>query len=169
MANRIKVTDRARRNFLEGLRRLGNVSAAARGTGVTRKQWYVVRARGIPTDDRPNPDPKDVAFLEEWNAAMDEAIDALEEEARRRAEDGVADYVTYKGELVMVPKDPTKPEDPETNPLVPLIRRQYSDRMMELLLKGHRSELFKERRTHEIGGPIDEETGERRKIQIEFV
>lgn len=61
-----------------------------------------------------------------WDEAVDIATDALEREARRRAVQGWPEPVFHQGRKVGT-------------------IRKYSDRMLEILLKGHRPEKFRER------------------------
>lgn len=68
----------------------------------------------------------DPAFAKLWDEAIDIATDALEAEARRRAVEGWKEPVFHQGKRVGV-------------------IRKYSDRMLEILLKGHRPEKFRER------------------------
>jgi hypothetical protein len=71
-----------------------------------------------------------------WRNAIDEAIDLLEEEAWRRGYHGVDKPIVYKGKVTSTYKE-------------------YSDRMLEILLKAHRKK-FREKHeiTGEDGGPI---------------
>lgn len=80
----------------------------------------------------------DEAFAADWEDAEQEAADNLEREAWRRGVEGVDKPVTYQGEITATFKE-------------------YSDRMLELLLKGHRPEKYKDRReiTGKDGGPIE--------------
>ena len=82
----------------------------------------------------------DEAFSEAWDEAVGIATDALEAEARRRAVEGVQEPVFYQGAVCGH-----------------VVR--YSDRMLELLLRGHRPEVFRDRQSVEHsgkdGGPID--------------
>lgn len=79
-------------------------------------------------------------FSDDWDAAIAEGTDMLESEARRRAVDGYEEPVFYQGEQVGV------------------IRR-YSDRMLELLLKGHLPEKYKDRVQHtgDVGVDVTEQ------------
>jgi len=77
---------------------------------------------------------QDPAFAAAWDDAIDEATDALEAEARRRAVDGHEEYVISMGQIV---------RDPETGK--PLKQKKYSDALTTLLLKAHRPEKFRER------------------------
>lgn len=75
----------------------------------------------------------DEAFAKAWDDALEVSVDALEAEARRRAVEGWEEPVFQGG------KD------------VGTIRR-YSDRMLEILLKGHRPK-FRENQRIEVSGP----------------
>lgn len=116
-----RTTDHARHTFLETLRDTANVSAAARAASVNRRTVYSWRDE--------NPD-----FAADWDEALEEATDALEAEARRRALDGVAKAVFYQGE--------------ECGTV-----QEYSDTLMTLLLKAHRPDKYKERSSNEWSGP----------------
>lgn len=76
----------------------------------------------------------DEAFADSWDEAEQEAADKLEREAWRRAVEGIDKPVTFQGEITATYKE-------------------YSDRMLELLLKAHRPEKFKDRVSSEISGP----------------
>jgi hypothetical protein len=124
MANRTKFTDQARRRFIEVLRGTCNVSEAARSVGVSRGYAYQYKL-----------EHRD--FAEQWDEAEQEAVDAVELEARRRGVEGWEEPVFYKGQQCGT------------------IRR-YSDRMLEILLKGHRPEKYADRKvlTGKDGGPV---------------
>ena len=77
-------------------------------------------------------DPK---FAADWNDAEQEAADKLEREAWRRGVEGVDKPIIYKGEVTDTFKE-------------------YSDRMLEILLKGHRPEKFTERFKQDVTGHI---------------
>lgn len=76
---------------------------------------------------------KDEAFAERWREAEEESADAAESEAWRRGVEGIDKPVFYKGEQVSV-------------------MREYSDRMLELVLKARRPDRFRDNHKHEIGG-----------------
>lgn len=84
----------------------------------------------------------DSAFAQEWDEAEQEAADKLEREAWRRAVDGTDKPVTFQGVITATYKE-------------------YSDRMLEILLKAHRPEKFVEKVRNEHtganGGPIQHE------------
>lgn len=117
--NRTKVTAKKKEKFLDALIETGgNVTRAAELVNLPRKTLYAHRA-------------KDKKFKEDWDRAVDKGVDVLEDEARRRAFEGVQEPVYQKGEL----------KDYVT---------RYSDTLLIFLLKGHRAK-YKER--HEITGP----------------
>ena len=73
----------------------------------------------------------DPEFAELWREAEEIAVDGLEGEARRRAVQGWDEPVYQQGRKVGV-------------------TRRYSDRMLEILLKGHRPK-FRENQTVQVG------------------
>lgn len=76
---------------------------------------------------------EDPDFAVAWNAAVEIATDALEAEARRRGVEGWLEPVfREKGQIGTI--------------------RRYSDRMLEILLKGHRTK-FRENQKLEVSGP----------------
>lgn len=110
--------------FLATLRETGNVRASCEAAGIARSVAYGWRG-------------ENESFKELWVAAIEEAIDLLEEEAWRRGYDGVDKPIVYKGKVTTTYKE-------------------YSDRMLEILLKAHRKK-FREKveLTGEDGGPIN--------------
>lgn len=88
----------------------------------------------------------DEAFRDKWDEAEQEAADRLEREAWRRAVEGVEKPVTFQGAITDT-------------------YREYSDRMLEMLLKAHRPEKFKDRQAHEHTG----KDGEPVKMVIEWL
>lgn len=113
-------TRAARRRFLEVLATTGNVSAAARAVGLARSSAYRLRQ-------------KDAAFAAAWEDAEQEAVDLLEQEARRRALEGVSEPLLGGGKLIR-----------DDDGRIMTIRR-YNDRLLEMLLKAHRPEKFRDR------------------------
>ncbi|HKF95947.1 MAG TPA: terminase [Gammaproteobacteria bacterium] len=113
-------TSRARGIFIDALGQSANISHACRASGISRTQAYSLKE-------------KDPAFAEEWETALDQAVDRLEQEAWRRAVEGYQE-TTESGDRVS-------------------ITHRYSDRMLEILLKGHRPERFVEKRQIEHSGP----------------
>lgn len=115
--------------FIERLRECANVSRAAKGAGVNRRTVY--RERSVSE-----------SFRVEWDDALEEALDYLEEEARRRAYEGTLKPVYQQG--VQVGEI-----------------REYSDTLTIFLLKGGRAEKYAERvkqeHTGKGGGPIQQD------------
>lgn len=118
--------------FLAAFRIKPVIATAAKTVGVHKSTVY---------RDWLGNDPE---FKEAFLQAEAEAIDELVIEARRRALEGVFDYVVSMGKLVMDPDDPTKP----------LTKRVYSDKLMELLLRSHRPELYGNRTAIEHSGSV---------------
>lgn len=102
--------------FLAGLAEYGNVSKAAKRAKVSRAVVYEARS----DDDQ---------FAAAWDVALKQGTEALEDEARRRAFEGVRREkgIYHKG--VMVGKE---------------VIREYSDTLMIFLLKAHKPELYRE-------------------------
>ena len=75
----------------------------------------------------------DPEFAAAWEVAEQVAFDRLEREAWRRAVDGVDKPVTFQGVITDTYKE-------------------YSDRMLEILLKGHRPEKYVEKLRAELTG-----------------
>ncbi|HVZ39480.1 MAG TPA: hypothetical protein VHI13_09395 [Candidatus Kapabacteria bacterium] len=105
--------------FLEVLARSGNVTLACYAAETDRQNAYQLRNR-------------DADFRELWDAALEMAADRLEEEAWRRALEGVERYVVSQGKIVMGPDGK------------PLIEEQYSDMLLDRLLRAHRPEKFRD-------------------------
>ncbi|MDP6775701.1 MAG: hypothetical protein QGI83_02930 [Candidatus Latescibacteria bacterium] len=74
------------------------------------------------------------SFAEAWDDALEEACDVMEQEAYRRAVKGVRRPVYQQAQLVGYV-------------------REYSDGLLQFLLKAHRPERFSERTRHEHSGP----------------
>ena len=113
------------RGFLRALSTTGNVTAACRAAKVPRCSAYKHRE-------------EDPEFAAAWDEALDEAADRLEEEARRRAVEGVLQKKFTKGGEPII--------DPETGEQY--VEHVYSDTLLTLLLKAHRPEKFRERFEH---------------------
>jgi hypothetical protein len=113
----LKFTKTRREAFLTALADTGIVSAAATVAGITRARAYQVRKQ--------DPD-----FASAWEEAEEQAADALEVEAWRRAVDGVPEPMVSAGRVV-------RDDDGQ-----PLAIRRYSDNLLLALLKARRPERF---------------------------
>lgn len=107
--------------FLAAYRRAGTIKAACDAVGVSRNQHYLWYHN----------DPE---YPEKFKAAHQEACEALENEARRRAEDGWDEPVYQGGKQVGTV-------------------RKYSDTLLIFLLKGAMPNKYKERVAQEVSGP----------------
>ena len=107
--------------FLASLAVAGTVTRACRLAGVGRQTAYDFRRR--------DPD-----FAAEWKDALEDACDALELEARKRAMEGVERPVYQGGKLVGH-------------------TREYSDLLLIFLLKANRPEKYRESHKLEVTGP----------------
>ena len=108
--------------FLAALAEGLSVTAATGRANYVRSVVYVRRA-------------KDQDFAAAWDAALEAGTDALEDEARRRAHDGVEEPVHYKGEVCGT------------------IRR-YSDLLLIFLLKARRPDKYRERTSVDHSGTV---------------
>lgn len=103
--------------FLEKLREHANISRAAKDAGISRKTVYKERDNST-------------TFANEWDDALEEGIDYLEEEARRRAFEGVDEPLMFQGIKVGTV-------------------RKYSDTLMIFLLKGRRPDVYGDKLKHQ--------------------
>ena len=124
MAEQQTRTLRAKAAFLRAFAKTGNVFRSAQHAGCGRRTVY----EWLKEDE---------AFKQLYAEAHEDAIDLIEEEARRRGVEGMLEPV-YQGGVK-----------------VGEIRR-YSDALLALYLKGKRPEIFRERHeyTGKDGGPI---------------
>lgn len=112
-----KTTEEFKEAFLLMLGQVPNITAICRLMNVGTEAVRTARK-------------KDPGFDEGVLAAIDEGYDMLEEEARRRAVDGIVEPVFYRGEQVL---------DAKGNPTG---IRKYSDQLLIALLKGYRPKKF---------------------------
>ncbi len=108
--------------MLAALAETGNVSKAAEAAGVGRTTHYLW-AR------------EDPEYARAADSAMETAADVLEEEARRRAHDGVDEPVFYQGEVCGTV-------------------RKYSDTLLIFLLKGAKPDKYRERTSVVVEDPV---------------
>jgi hypothetical protein len=110
---KLKLTKKLQERFLEALADTGSVSTAASVAGTSRTRVYELR-KADPT------------FASAWQDVEEIAVDRLQDEARRRALEGVPERLVSGGRLV---------RDGEGQPIT--IRR-YSDNLLLALIKAHR-------------------------------
>lgn len=109
------------RAFLAAYAECGNITKAAESTGIARQTHY----------DWLRDDPEYPTLFKE---ADEQAGDRLEQEARRRAVEGVSEPVFYQGKQCGT------------------IQR-YSDTLLMFLLKGVRPDKYRENIKQEVSGP----------------
>ena len=120
--------------FIERLKATGNVTLAAAGAGVSRTHVYRARNRNK-------------TFRRRWDEALEQAVDLLAGEARRRAT-GFKRDIWYAGEKVGE-------------------ESVYSDALLMFLLRAHLPQLYRDNVVVEHAGGM-EVTGNR-KVTFEFV
>jgi hypothetical protein len=109
--------------FLAAFRQLGIITSACEISGIGRSTVY-----------RWRDDPE---FEVKFKDAVEEAVDRLEAEARRRAVEGVEEPIIGR-------------VDKDLDGVIVHVRK-YSDRLMELLLRGNRRDKYNTKQ-HEITG-----------------
>jgi hypothetical protein len=98
---------------------------------------------------------EDPEYLTAFGAAREQAAQTLEDEAVRRAHEGIDEPVVYQGDLCF-PLETTIAEDGEVitrRSSSPLLIRKYSDGLLQFLLKGFRPEKYRDRGSVEVSGP----------------
>ncbi len=131
--------------FLDGLRACHSISHSAWAAGLTQKTVYEWRKKSLASRREDGTFEDD--FAERWDTAHEAGVDTLEQEAVRRARDGVEKPVYQGGILVGTVTE-------------------YSDTLMGLVLRGKRPDRYNTERhehTGKDGGAIAH------NMQIEFV
>lgn len=121
-----------------------NISAAARSASVTRQ--YVYDVRSLKTKDGAPKEGDELKRAQEfaaaWDDAIQESLDDLESEARRRARFGVTRLkFTRGGDPIYLPN--TGDEQ------IQYSEQEYSDSLMQFLLRVHR---YGDKHQHELTG-----------------
>jgi hypothetical protein len=113
--------------FLKALEDGANVTTAAETAGITRQNAYLYRR-------------EDTEFARKWDEALFMGVGTLEDEAVRRARDGVEEPIYQKGVYVGTV-------------------RRYSDTLLMFLLRAHMPERYNPAEKRELtgknGGAID--------------
>lgn len=133
------------RAFLAAYRATANITRAAAAAKVDRHAHYKL----IETS---------AGYGKAFRAASKEAAQTLEDEAVRRAVEGVARPVMYHGKPVLVPVDPKKLRGKKK----PLLEREYSDTLLLALLKAKKPKEYRERLEH----AVEDETARRFEGQM---
>lgn len=109
--------------FLDVFAKTGNVTASATVAEISRKTVYERRK-------------EDAEFASAWDEAEQASHDRLEQEAFRRAHDGVEDFkVGPNGQFVEM--------------------RRYSDTLLIFLLKARRPEKYREQTRIDVSGGLE--------------
>lgn len=123
--------------FLRCYAETGSVSRAAEAAKIHRSIHY----------RRLKEDPK---YQAAFNAAHEVAIAVLEDEAIRRAVEGVEEPLTYQGQFQYADVDD------DGNPTgKPLAIRKYSDSLLQFLLRGAKPEKYRERFQHDVNANVN--------------
>jgi hypothetical protein len=109
----VKLTKARQERFLKALADTGIVTTAVAAAGTSRTRVYELRK-------------KDTAFAAAWDEAEEIATDRLEDEARRRAIEGIAEPLVSAGKLI-------RDDDGQ-----PIMVKRYSDNLLLALLKARR-------------------------------
>ena len=113
LCEKVNLTPARQQQFVKALSKTGSVTKAAALAGTSRTRVYELRNR-------------DPAFAAAWEDAEEAAVDRLEDEARRRALEGVPEPLVSAGKLV-------RDYDGQ-----PVIIRRYSDNLLLALIKARR-------------------------------
>ena len=108
-----KFTPERQQHFIKTLSETGSVSTAAALAGSSRTRVYELRK-------------VDPAFATAWEEAEEITADRLENEARRRAVEGVPEPLVSAGKLV-------RDDDGQ-----PIMVRRYSDNLLQALMRARR-------------------------------
>jgi len=127
------------RAFLAAYRRTANVTRAAKAAGIAREAHYRLLERSA-------------SYQAVFASAGIEAGQTLEDEAVRRAVEGVRRPLFYHGAMVTVPKDPSDPD----GEWIPVVEREYSDMLLLALLKAKKPKEYKDRVEHDLGAGAKE-------------
>jgi hypothetical protein len=110
---KLKLTEACQQRFIKALSKTGSVTKAAALAGTSRTRVYELRKM-------------DPVFAAAWEDAEEVAADRLEDEARRRAVEGVPEPLVSAGKLV-------RDDDGQ-----PIIVRRYSDNLLLALIRARR-------------------------------
>ena len=153
----MKLTPEKLTAFCAALAETGIVARACKAVGIARQTAYEWR------DEIPE-------FAAAWDRALRIGVSALEDEAHRRAFEGVEDPLTHQGNFTYL-YDPVigddgepvldakgnpqyKPRLDETGKHMVASVRKYSDTLAIFLLKAHNPEKYRENSKVELAGHV---------------
>lgn len=132
--------------FLVALARTGNIRQSCEVSEIGRTTAYALR-------------DADPTFAADWETALEESADLLEQEVRRRAEQGVQRLKFHNGSAIMVqalsPEGIPLVNDKNEPIMVPYVEHEYSDTLAIFLLKGIRPEKYRERADVRHSGKVN--------------
>lgn len=154
----MKLTPEKLTAFCAALAETCNVGKACAAVGISRQTAYEWREG-------------DREFAARWDQAKKVGVTALEDEAHRRAFDGVAEPVVHKGEFSyeweaardemgdVIREEDGRPRmvpalDADGKPRLKTIQR-YSDTLAIFLLKAHDPDKYRENSKVELAGSLD--------------
>lgn len=154
----MKLTPEKLTAFCAALSETCNVGRACTAVGISRYTAYKWRK------DMPD-------FAKAWDEAMAIGVSALEDEAHRRAFEGVPDPLTHQGQFTYLYREkldengePVRDADgiPVREPVLDengehkvAAVRKYSDTLAIFLLKAHNPEKYRERQDLNVTGNLD--------------
>lgn len=114
-----------------------------------------------------------------WEACKDNAADVREAEAHRRAVEGVEEPIVSGGKVLLMPHPEGKLDGSGEVIMVPVMRKVYSDRLLERFLEADRPQRFTRGSRVELtgrgGGPVRvsstdrAETSQRLLVQLQLI
>lgn len=128
--------------FCAALAETANIGRACRAIGMGRTTAYEWRE-------------SDPDFAAMWDKAMRVGVTALEDEAKRRAFEGIDKPLTHKGQFTYL-RDPETGDvvrDDEGAPRVATVK-EYSDTLAIVLLKAHDPERYRDNSKVEMAGSL---------------
>lgn len=126
------------RAFLAAYRLTASITRAAEAAGISREAHYRLLERSAE-------------YRAAFAAATAIAGDRLEDEAVRRAVEGVERPVLYHGKPVLIPVDPKKLRGKKK----PLLEHDYSDALLIALLKAKKPKEYKDRVEHGLDPDVE--------------
>ena len=120
---------RHQKAFLANFANTGNIRRASEAAKICRRLSFKWREE----------DPS--GFGAEFEATREAFCDALEDEARRRAFEGVNEPIVYQGIIATDKKGK------------PVTIKRYSDTLLIFLMKGNMPKKYGDRHKHELSGP----------------
>lgn len=152
----IKLTPEKLTAFCAALAETGVVARACKAVGISRQTAYEWK------DEIPE-------FADAWERALKISVSAMEDEARRRACEGVDKPLTHQGQFTYlrdysaIDPDTGQPYPPMSAPILtdadgnPRVAtmKEYSDTLLIFLLKAHDPEKYRENMKVDLTGRLE--------------